>query len=420
MIQTGFSIFFSVINSVLIICLPRHWVSLPLLIAALYMPSGVGVEVGVLSFSVLRIIIAAGFARIFIRRERLANGINTLDWFVILFSIWAIISSIFHQNAMSSFVYRLGIIYNISGSYFLIRIFIKSIDEAAHLTAIVAILLIPISLEMIYEKMQSFNLFSIIGGVPEIPEIRLETVRAQGPFAHAILAGTIGAVYFPQMVGLWKFHRKIASSGIIACLVVVVTCASSGPILTGLTTCFAVAMWPIRNRTRILFWMTVIGYVALDIIMKAPAYYLLSRIDVVGGSTGWHRAKLIESAITHIDEWWLFGTDYTRHWTPTGLDISEIHTDITNQYIFWGVIGGLPLTLLFVFMIFKCFFIIGSLVKQDDFTINKKLFSWSLGATLFGLAIASISISFFDQSFLFFPLTFAVISSISFLNSKQF
>jgi len=59
-------------------------------------------------------------------------------------------------------------------------------------------------------------------------------------------------------------------------------------------------------------WGTVVGYLVLALVMKAPPYFLLARINIVEGSTGWHRAELIRSALAHVSEWWL--------WAPTTHD----------------------------------------------------------------------------------------------------
>ena len=149
--------------------------------------------------------------------------------------------------------------------------------------------------------------------------------------------------------------------GILACLTIVYTSASSGPILTLLHAIVALSMWRYRQHMRLIHWMAVFGYIGLDLVMKAPAYYIISRIGNISGGTAWHRAYLIETSIAHIHEWWLVGTDYTRHWMPTGVPWSEDHTDITNYYIKMGVIGGIPLMLLFIAILFKGFSFVGQM-----------------------------------------------------------
>jgi hypothetical protein len=146
--------------------------------------------------------------------------------------------------------------------------------------------------------------------------------------------------------------------------------------------------------------------------MKAPAYYLMGRVPLVPGSTGWHRARLIESAISHLSEWWVAGTDYTRHWMPSGVSWSPDHADITNHYIMMGIWGGLPLMLMFIIIIAKGFSYVGQILRTiSDERLNTRFIIWALGASLFANAATMISVSYFDQSFLFLYLTIASIGS---------
>ena len=101
------------------------------------------------------------------------------------------------------------------------------------------------------------------------------------------------------------------------------------------------AMWRWRQWTKAACLAAVGGYLALELVMSRPAYYLISKFDLTGSSTGWYRSRLIESTIEHLSEWWLFGTDRTNHWMHVTLGPGGQQTDITNYYIFMGVIGGL-------------------------------------------------------------------------------
>jgi hypothetical protein len=216
------------------------------------------------------------------------------------------------------------------------------------------------------------------------------------------------------MVGLWKQNRKAAVAGLAACLSMAFASASSGPVLSALAGIGALLMWPYRQRMKIVRWVGVLGYIALDLVMKAPAYYLIARIDVASGSTGWHRARLIEASIEHISEWWVGGTDYTLHWMPTGVSWNPDHTDITNHYLHLGVIGGLPLTLLFIAILAKGFSFVGQTLRQsDDLPVESRFFLWAIGASLFAQAATCISVAYFDQSFIFLYLILAAIGSLA-------
>jgi hypothetical protein len=376
------------------------------------MTLGQGIKIGPFHFTVIRILIAAGVVRVFARGEWLAGGMNALDRLMAVWAAWALLSSIFHGDVSEALVFRLGLVYNACGVYYLLRVFCQSLDDVLGLCRVTTILLVPVAAEMLYEKLFQHNLFSALGAVADSPEVREGRIRASGPFTNPILAGTVGAVCLPLVIALWKFHRKEAAMGIGACSIMILVSSSSGPILSAIAAIGALFMWHYRDRMRLVRWLAVFGYIGLDLVMKAPAYYLIGRIDLTGGSTGWHRARLIESALQHLHEWWLAGTDHTRHWMPTGVSWSPEHTDITNHYLQLGVIGGLPLMLLFIAILAKAFSFVGQTLRNGlDLPFEYQFMLWALGASLFAHAATMISVSYFDQSFVFIYLTLALIGS---------
>jgi hypothetical protein len=404
------AVIFLMVNGGLLLTIPRQWAALPLLIGACYMTLGQVIQFGPFNFPVLRILLAFGFVRVIIRSERLSGRMNGLDWLMILWATWALISSLFHRDPSAALVNRLGLVYNGCGIYFLLRIFFQSLDDAVRLCRITATLLIPLALEMLYEKLTAHNLFSALGGVSEVPDFRGGRVRAQGPFSHAILAGTIGAVCLPLMIGIWQKHRKTAITGITACIVIAFSSSSSGPIMSALFGIGALFMWKWRHYMRLVRRFAIMAFLGLDLVMKAPAYYLIARIDLTGNSTSWHRAALIDAAVNHFSEWWAVGTDYTRHWLNYGVPWSTNHIDITNHYLVMGVNGGLALMLLWIVILIKGFALVSQTLRQaSPLSPESQFMVWALGASLFSHAATFISVSYFDQSFVFIYLTLAAI-----------
>lgn len=417
--MNAYGIIFLVFTAALLLLLPRRWAALPLLIGACYIIRQQGIELGPFHFTMIRILVAVGAARIVLRGERLAGGMNAMDRLMLAWSAWLLVSSAFHDDPSAALIYRLGVAYDALGIYFLLRIFCQSLDDVVWLCRATAILLLPIALEMIYEKLTVTNLFSVLGEGSVSAAIRDGKIRARGPFAHPILAGTVGAVCLPLIVPLWRQHRRAVIIGTAACLVMVLTSTSSGPILSTMAAIGALYMWHYRGRMRLVRWLAVMSYIALDLIMKDSAYFVMARIDLTGSSTGWHRAKLIQSAIAHLPEWWLGGTDYTRHWMPTGVMWSADHTDITNHYLHMGVIGGLPLMVLFIAILVKGFAVVGRILRQSNgLPQSYRFMVWALGASLFAHAVTFISVSYYDQSFLFIYLSLALISSMHYAAAK--
>ncbi|MFT3868868.1 MAG: hypothetical protein QM715_10465 [Nibricoccus sp.] len=407
--MNGFAFIFLLINAAALLSVPRRWAPLPLLAGACYMTLGQGIEVGPLHFPIIRLLLLFGFARVIIRNERPAGGFNGLDWFMLAWAFWCLFSSIFVQPLTS----QLGTVYNTLGIYFLIRIFCQNIDDIIFYSKITAFVLLPVALEMVGEKLTGRNMFAIFGDVPEMASVREGSIRAQGPFSHSILAGTVGAAVLPLMVGIWKTQRLAAKVGIVACLLMVLASRSSGPLMSVVFGLFGLMLWKWRAFTRQMRIAAVVFYIVLDVCMQAPAYYLIARIDLTGSSTGYHRAALIQAAINHFSEWWFAGTAYTRHWMPYGVSWSEDHCDITNQYIGYGVFGGFPLMLLFIFALGTAFNYVGKTIRLDENApLSEQFHIWTLGAALFAQACSCMSVYYFDQSFVFLFSNLAMIGSL--------
>lgn len=412
--MTPLSIFFTLLASLSLLIVRRRWAPVPLLTASCYMTLGQMLVIGPFHFSVIRILLAVAITRIIMKREYPAGGLCGVDRLLIVWAAWALFSSAFHREPYDAFINRLGLVYNTLGVYFLLRSFIEQTNDVAALVKVTAFILLPVALEMLIEQFTHRNLFSALGAVPEEVYLRGDRFRSQGPFRHPILAGTVGAVCAPLMVGIWRLSPLTAKIGLTACLLMVVTSASSGPLMSLFFSILGLFLWRWRHLTRQMRIAAVLGYLLLDLVMKAPAYYLIARIDLVGGSTGYHRSRLIESAFQHLGEWWWAGTDYTLHWMPTGVTWSPEHTDITNHYIKMGVLGGLPLMVFFVLILCWGFYHVGKALRaRIEAPITDQFLVWSLGASLFSHAVTCISVSYFDQSFLFLYLTLAMIVSVS-------
>ncbi|MCS7089696.1 MAG: hypothetical protein RMN51_01735 [Verrucomicrobiota bacterium] len=407
--MTPLALLFLLAATLAIWTLPRKWAPVPLLAGACYMTLGQGFEIAGLNFPIIRLLLLAGVIRVLVRGERPLGGMLGMDKLFLAWAAWALVASVFHEKPGTTFQFHAGMVYNALCVYFLMRCFCWDEDDVYRLVRITAWVLIPVAAEMLYEQLTQTNLFAMFGGVPDEPAIRNGRIRSQGPFAHAILAGTVGAVCIPMMVGLWRRYPMSAKVGLATCGVMVVTSASSGPLMSVIFSLFALAVWKWRHLTRQLRWAAVIGYVMLELVMKAPAYYLIARVDLTGSSASYHRAALIEAAIAHLAEWWFAGTDYTRHWMPYGVPWSEDHADITNHYLGQGVKGGVPLMMLFIAILWCGFRYIGQTAQRlRGMDPEREFFAWSIGASLFAHAASCVSVAYFDQSILFLYLTLAL------------
>lgn len=393
-----------------VFAVPRRYALAPLLAVAYYVPFyGDTLDLGPFHFTPMRVLIALALLRVLARGEWLAIRLNGLDWAVFVLGFWNVASGMLHADPASAVVLRLGGTYNVWGIYLPTRAFLRSYEDLTAMAKTAALVLMPVAAEMLYEKVAVENFFYALAGTPLSPEIREGRVRALGAFGHSILGGTLGATSLPIVMGLWNTNRRLALAGALACLTIVIASASSGPILSFAAGACGMLLWNFRRRMRVFRWAAVVAYVTLDLVMNDPAYFVLAHIDLAGGSTGWHRSELIRSSLQHLDEWWLFGTDRTRHWMPTGIPADPNHTDITNYYLSMGVGGGLPQMLLFVACLAIGFSYVGRMARAPGTAQNPRWLVWCCGAALGAHATTFMSVAYFDQSFV--PL-YSLLASI--------
>ena len=410
---------FTLVMGILILLLPRRLAIIPFLLTCCFITLGQRINVGGFNFYMLRIVVLFGWVRVIARGEFWTLERNIVDTCVLIFVAASFVMSTVLWG-MNEFFSNLGPVYNALGGYFLVRILVRDMDDVDLVLRALCILMVPLALAMILEKINARNLFSLLGGVPEITMAREGRLRAQGPFAHPILAGTFGATSLPLFIGLWfKMNSRIvATVGIAGALTVIIASASSGPLMACGVAILGLFVWPFRKHMRAVRWICFFSLVSLHMVMKAPIWFLIGRLSFTVGGSGWARSELIDEAIKHFGEWWLMGTTYTRHWTiDNGLiplpDYPNM-VDITSQFILIGVNGGILPLILFIVLIALSFRAVGSAVKQMEAQPFANRFSvWAMGAAVFAYASSFLSVALFDQTIVIWYMLLALISSVS-------
>jgi hypothetical protein len=385
------------------LALPFKWAFMPLLLAACHTPYTA--DFG--GFTVARLVIVVGLMR------AAGGGAIRFDWHsaldrrLMVFAAVAILSAVGHDALFSNpYIYRIGLVLNVLGTYFYARTYLATDEVLERLAKGLVITLVPFAFLMVIEKQTGINPYSKLGTEKLTSLVRDGKIRAQGPFGTPILAGTVGASSIPLFIPLWKSRRRLASTGLAACLVISYCSASSGPISTVLLGMGAIALWRVRAHMRGIQIATICMLVVLHFIKERPIWYLMALMDFVGGSTGWHRAYLIDTAVRHMGEWWLWGTDLTGHWMPYSLPTNVpgvSKADLTNYYLHLGVIGGLPLLFCLIAVQWSAFSQLGRKIREFGMAGTRDEFAlWCVGAALFAHSVTFLSISYFDQMFVFF------------------
>jgi hypothetical protein len=403
----------------LTLSLPRRFALIPLLITTCYMPLGQMFVIAGLHFQFIRILLLVSWCRVFMRGEVRGLRIGPLDKIFIYWALATLVLGTLTQPSFERFTNRSGEIYNAVGSFFLIRCWVRDLDDVIRVVRIMSLMIVPLALSMVVEKFTGRNLFALFGGVPEITVEREGQLRCQGAFRHPILAGTYGATCFSFFVGLWfqKGRNKLhAAIGVFGSVVVTIAAASSGSLLALISSGVGLSLWPLRHRMRMFRWAIVAILVVLSLVMKAPVWYVFAKLSDVAGGTGWYRSFIIEQAINHFNEWWLVGSTYTAHWAPGGevMAGNPGNMDIINNYVSEGLGGGIVKLGLFIAMIVACYKVIGQLVCTPNFlSLGQRIFIWSLGVCLTSHCISFFSVVYFDQIVVMWYWILAVITMLS-------
>jgi hypothetical protein len=403
---------FTLTMCVLLVILPRKYAMFPILALVCYMTMGMRVMIVGLNFTMIRILLMFAWFRLIARGEYRRIKFNTLDKVVIATCISGLVAYVLLWQTGDAFKWKLGEAYNQLGMYFFFRIFLRDEQDVVQALKISAFAVLPLASAMYWENHTAHNPFAIFGGVPELTFVRDDRLRCEGPFAHPILAGTFGSSMMPLFVGLWLYLKKgriWIIPAIIASFIIMLTSASSGPLLTFCLGILAFMFWPLRKSMRKIRWAMVGILVTLQIFMKAPVWFLLARVDVVSGSTGYHRAVLIDRAFANLSDWWLVGTKSTEAWA----DKNDHLFDVTNAYILQGANGGLLTMILFIATICVAYKAVGRTVRLGEVdrpgSPSLKLV-WALGAALLVHTASYISVSYFDQNFVTWLMLLAFIA----------
>ncbi len=390
-----------------LIALPRRFATFPLVLVACFIPVAQRLVVAGFDFSLLRLMILFGWTRLFTRDEIAGFRWKRLDTLICLWAAAKIITFTICFGTVGAFVNRLGGAFEAVGLYFLFRCLLQNLDDVDATIRSFMIVSIPVAFVFMIENMTRHNLFSVFGGVPAVTMIRDGRLRCQGAFSHPIIAGCFWATLIPLMAARWwrARARTFVVAAFAASFAIIIFVASSTPLAGVAAAVLGAALFPMRENMRALRWSFVFVVVCLDIVMKAPVWHLISRVDLVGGSTGYHRYLLVDSAIRNFNEWWLVGTASTHHW-------GHMMYDVANQYVLEGVQGGAISLLLFLLMVATAFGGVGRFWRSVKHDKGQVIMAWALGISLFVHTVNFIGVSYFGQITMLWFMLLAIIVTL--------
>jgi len=398
----------------LVLALPRRFALAPLLVAATTLPMAQRMVIAGADFTMIRLLLLAYVVRFLLRGEWSAFTWNRLDTAVVLWAVAGTAIMTLHYATVDVLVNRLGWSYDIILGYFAGRVLLRGWSDVLGVARMAAIISIPVAAVFLYEWVTQYNLFHVFGGVSEFTRVREGRVRAQGPFAHAIIAGTFWAAMLPL---IWMLlagegrSRTLALTGSASAFLIISATASSTPLLSAMAAFFGAALFVLRHRrTQIWVGLIVVLFVLHFFVMQAPVWHLISRVDFVGGSTGWWRYIILDTFINHWSDWYLTG-----YATPT--DWAWQMRDITNEFIVQGLRGGMLTLTIFLFVLALAFGNVGRRLSEiaDQRSLGDPTLEWRfwlVGVMVFVHLVTFTGLSYFGQMNILWYLQLAMAGAV--------
>lgn len=408
------------IAMLLILVLPRKYAIFPLLCAIFFVPLGQSVFALGVHWLAPRIIVLTGLLRVAIlkaqsKTELITDWPNPADRAFIGCVLCEAVAFVLLYRQTDALVNQFGFLIDFLCAYVVLRVLIKDEADVYRALKCMAVITVVLGLCMVREQLTVKNIFGLLGGFPLVPEIREGKIRSQASFQHSLTAGTFAATLVPLFLFLWVKGRARLMSllGLFGCTVMTICSNSSTPLLAYVAGVFAICFWPFRRKMRAVRWGMVVSLLLLQLCMKAPVWMLIARVDLTGGSSGYHRAELVDQFIRHFSDWWLIGTKDAATW---GWDL----WDQQNQYVDVGETGGLAAFVLFIAMITRACARIGNARKLAS-RRKEEWGLWLLGSAMFANLVGFFGINYFDQSKVGWFVLLAAISAATapFLRSPE-
>lgn len=383
----------------LILILPRKRAIAPFLFAYLTIPAGQVLIVGGVHFTMMRILILVGLARAIRLKTSTSGrwfttGFTPIDQVVVLWTVSAFIIISLQWMNTQMLIASMGNFLDALGGYLVVRFFIADGEAVRRTVKVLAVICAIHGACMINEQVTGVNVFNLVGGadLSAEPIIRDGVLRSSG-LMGPLGAGAFAGVLVPLLLWLWteRKSRWAAYGGLAGAAAMLITTHASTPWMSLGAGLLGLSFWPLRKRMRIIRWGLVLILVSLHLVMKAPVWHLISRLDLTGNSSSYHRYTLVNQTILHFSDWWLLGYRYYDKWDWDMWDTS-------NLFVAAALTGGL-ITLIFVIAVFKrSFAAIGTVRKRVSGDRQQEWFLWCLGSALFSVVVSSFGIAFLYQS----------------------
>jgi hypothetical protein len=385
----------------------RGFVIASILIVMNFVTAAQRLYIGGMNFPIYRVVLCIGILRLIVRREFTWYRPSYLDFAVITQILVTSLAGYIRRPGSSEMIYQISTVIDACGGYMVTRMLIR--DRADFRAAVRVLMWIsfPIAAIFVYERVTGQNPMAVFGGVNEFTWVREGKLRVQGPYPHPILAGAYWATTVPLFLAARirdGRRQALMYFAAIGGVVIVVLCSSSGPLIALFVGICATVLYYQRSATGRIKALAVMTLFALTIAWNKPVWFLLAKIDLTGGSTGYFRYFLVDSFVRHWKEWIVIGTRTTANW-------GQGMADVVNQYVSAGVNGGLLGLIAFLVSIVLSFKYVGEMIAGAADADERRDY-WCLGASVLAHLFNFIGVSYFSQITLCWWMTIAFCASL--------
>ena len=393
--------------AVLLMIIPRRYIILVYVLLIILVPQDQRYIISGISFTALRILTLLGVARL-VMAGFIWNKFDTLVISVALVTSFVYI--LLHKETGAA-LQRCGVLLDTVGIYCIFRQSIRNWSDVKFLITALGIGILVMVPFVFNESRTGVNPFSALSSAAITAE-RDEKLRCQGSFVHPIVLGTFWALAMPLFYGMFRISRNkiFYAAALCAALFIIFATNSSTPISTLVVVALLVFLFSKRHHTKtaikVFFILLVIMHFACLAIKGKPIWWLLTKVNFISASTSWYRYYLFDCFIKDFKGWFLLGTADTGLWDP-----NRLTWDVTNQYIFVGVTGGIWGLILFLVLI-------GLAVKtlivyyQKAASQAEQFLTWCVAVSFVSFLIAFFGIELYGQLNFLWYLLLAVVAFI--------
>ena len=396
-----------------------------LFVLSIFIPVEFHVLLGTLRLETYRIVLALTLVYAFINLRKILDDADLVDILLFFFVILACTSLIYNHGIKEGIESSGILIIEILGAFYLARLYITTPKSYYQVNIWFATILAFLLIFSLYEAFAKHRILhewaKVITGNDSLDYrlythyyIRMGIMRTTNLFAHPILYGTIGAIFFPFIILLAMYKFKLSNAlKALAIFVGMITTLSSAPLLSvafqGMTAVLT-RFWHGSQRFWLGFgFLALSGMILINALSNRGFFAILISYLTFNPVTGYYRLLQWEYSMDDIANNPLFGiglNDWTRpEWMNSSID--SFWLLMTMQH---GIIASFILLFVCLYAVFHTLNKLHKINKETRWMVE----SWILA--FMALILIGFTVDYFGK---IQPLFFFILGSIGWARSHK-